>query len=644
MLTLLLVVIVACSSSPAGGPSRGGQEGGGAGFGGGAAGFGGIAGSFAGRGGTSGARGGTGGGFGSCVGHCGASTPAPGSVPPCFCDDACQSSNDCCPDKVGACGSSGSGGAGFGGVGGVGGSGVCSQASCKNGCCDSSGKCVEGGQQTDAACGRQGAACFDCTKVGSVCGYNSCKECKPDCVGKTCGAADGCGGLCKGACPKGRFCGVGHLGQPGQCLPCNAQTCEGCCTADGKCESGAKRTACGNKGQLCQDCGAQACNVKQVGSAYYGSCGPCGQSCKANKCKSDGCGKLCPGASCSQASGPQECRLQPSGLALCVSSEFCSPAACPSGCCDYSSSSKGTCLTGNLPSACGTKGATCVNCVAKGSSCDVASQTCANCKPSCNSMSCGQDDGCGGVCTGSKGGVCDQGVHDPSMECTEQGACACPATKSTQCYNAALARNECVDSLSNPGHCGGCGNKCPAGVACKGGICQCPAGSLFCKGSSGQSGVCTNIGDDPKHCGSCAKVCATGKCVAGQCVACAVGKTACAQPAPGCFDLLADVAHCGACNNPCPVGVACKQGKCQCSGGKTACGGVCLDILTDPKNCGACGNQCPTGVSCAQGKCQCPFGTTLCGGVCTNTDVDPKNCGTCNVACLGATCNKGKCL
>ncbi|MBK7579442.1 MAG: hypothetical protein IPI67_04470 [Myxococcales bacterium] len=80
----------------------------GTGGGGGTGGAGGAAGSGgsgnAGNTGGSGNTGNTGGSSGSCVGHCGSGTPVPGSSPSCYCDSYCTQNNDCCADKVAACG------------------------------------------------------------------------------------------------------------------------------------------------------------------------------------------------------------------------------------------------------------------------------------------------------------------------------------------------------------------------------------------------------------------------------------------------------------------------------------------------------------------------------------------------------------
>lgn len=41
--------------------------------------------------------------------------------------------------------------------------------------------------------------------------------------------------------------------------PCNTQTCAGCCDSAGVCQTGSLNNACGARGLLCIDCGAQVC-------------------------------------------------------------------------------------------------------------------------------------------------------------------------------------------------------------------------------------------------------------------------------------------------------------------------------------------------------------------------------------------------
>lgn len=44
---------------------------------------------------------------------------------------------------------------------------VCDSSTCPTGCCDDTGVCVD--PQSDAACGRSGVSCTDCTGLGQVC-------------------------------------------------------------------------------------------------------------------------------------------------------------------------------------------------------------------------------------------------------------------------------------------------------------------------------------------------------------------------------------------------------------------------------------------------------------------------------------------
>ena len=118
-----------------------------------------------------------------------------------------------------------------------------------------------------------------------------------------------------------------------------------------------------------------------------------------------------------------------------------------------------------------------------------------------------------------------------------------------------LCGSTCVDLTSDANHCGSCGNTCPPGKVCIGGVCSCPAGFVNCGGV--------------------------------------------------CVDLNTDVNHCGACGNACPTGKVCIGGICStCPGGSVDCNGTCIDLNTDANHCGACGNACPTGYFCDGGSCK----------------------------------------
>ena len=139
-------------------------------------------------------------------------------------------------------------------------------------------------------------------------------------------------------------------------------------------------------------------------------------------------------------------------------------------------------------------------------------------------------------------------------------------------------------------------------------------------------GVCVDTVTDPANCGGCGGVCGTGwSCVSGVCLGeappagvslidCAAqGQTDCGG---FCTDLAADSANCGTCGNSCPLGGYCEGGVCKgvfCMGGQTDCGGYCADLLNDPANCGACHNFCDSG-TCSGGSCApiCFGGGSVC--------------------------------
>src|SRR5205807_2003676 len=99
----------------------------------------------------------------------------------------------------------------------------------------------------------------------------------------------------------------------------------------------------------------------------------------------------------------------------------------------------------------------------------------------------------------------------------------------------------CVDPLSDPAHCGGCGLACKPGTACEQGSCVCSSPLTDC-------GVaCADLGSDSKHCGACNAACGAG--------------------APSCEN--------GACR--------------PCTGGTTECAAACVNTQIDNQNCGACG-------------------------------------------------------
>jgi hypothetical protein len=85
----------------------------------------------------------------------------------------------------------------------------------------------------------------------------------------------------------------------------------------------------------------------------------------------------------------------------------------------------------------------------------------------------------------------------------------------------------------------------------------CPDGESVC-GSS-----CVDTTSDPTHCGGCDQPCAMF-CLAGECAADCGALVACGG---ACVDTQGNRDHCGGCDQPCAAGQECVEGSCVCAGG-----------------------------------------------------------------------------
>jgi hypothetical protein len=184
------------------------------------------------------------------------------------------------------------------------------------------------------------------------------------------------------------------------------------------------------------------------------------------------------------------------------------------GSCDNACSGPGVCVNGSC--ACSNAGLTycdgvCVNAHTSTTDCGTCGNSCAV-GASCVADNCQCPDGqvpCGGVCqsigTTARCSGCDD-VCPQGASCTGSG-CSCPGSAPDVC------NGRCVNSATDPEHCGGCGGFCDVGIgmACQGGECRCPSQAPNLCGAA-----CKNFQTDEDACGDCVTQC-SGMCVNGEC-------------------------------------------------------------------------------------------------------------------------------
>lgn len=135
----------------------------------------------------------------------------------------------------------------------------------------------------------------------------------------------------------------------------------------------------------------------------------------------------------------------------------------------------------------------------------------------------------------------------------------------------------CVDTKTDPKHCGDCGNACAlpnSPATCQDGACvvgSCNAGFGDCD-LVVTNGCESDAASDVANCGSCGKACAappnaSASCMGGTCglVDCDMDFGNCdLDPVNGCeVPLLLDVKNCGACGKACGPTSLCKAGACK---------------------------------------------------------------------------------
>lgn len=183
--------------------------------------------------------------------------------------------------------------------------------------------------------------------------------------------------------------------------------------------------------------------------------------------------------------------------------------------------------------------------------------------------------------------------------------------------------NGCEANLSQPDHCGSCGNNCTfnnAQAQCSSGQCQlgsCDSGFSDC--DSDPTNGCEADLSTAKTCGSCALEClnanGTTQCNGSSCApTCDSGSDDCdGDPSNGCEADLSSSSTCGSCSNDCGS-AACVGGQCEaanCGANFEDCdgdpGNGCETDLRTASNCGSCGNACSfpaATASCVSQTCQ----------------------------------------
>lgn len=184
----------------------------------------------------------------------------------------------------------------------------------------------------------------------------------------------------------------------------------------------------------------------------------------------------------------------------------------------------------------------------------------------------------------------------------------------------------CV-SMTDPNHCGGCGQACPAPPVDGSMICdgkclpRCPGGYSLVDGGT-----------------RCALVCPAGTHECG-------GKCVDSTSVDSCGS------RCSPCTNVAPAhgAVACLDGACGyvCATSHSACFGGCYACCDDAECPGPLGGPGKGVCDSAARTCRiaCDPGTTLCGASCSDITSDPKHCGSCDKSCqVGEVCRAGACV
>jgi len=393
-------------------------------------------------------------------------------------------------------------------------SGVCKVNVCPPGKadCDSNPADCETDITTTQNCGACGNVCagpnvnqWACVASGGqyACQITACAQNWGNCngqIGDGCevnlnSATDHCGS-CGGKCSTHNA--TAQACNNGQCIPTCIDGFKDCngprpgATDDG-CETNVRTPQnCGACGTTCAPahatpdcslgiCGIKSCETDWVNcdgnvatgceiniSLHVDHCGGCSRICSANHIPT----RACSGGQCTGAceSGWADCNnnKQTDGCETNISTNISTCGGCNLACSANHVPSR-TCVGGKCSGGCESGWADCDgNKQSNGCETSINSNVshCGGCNLSCSANHVPSPTCTGGQCTGG----CESGWEDCDNNKQSNG---CEANTST-----------------NPNHCGGCGNSCPAGFNCQGAFCRCLTSLSCLNGGECTSGRC----------------------------------------------------------------------------------------------------------------------------------------------------------